>query len=679
EHNGDLLSHAGVRWARDVGSPQAIDPRDGRKRALALRVRERWRADPTRPKMRVAGTWLAHSGVLQPGLDIEADDGPALLAAAKAQLDDGADLLKLYLDGPKKEEAPWSAEDVRAVVEMAHGRGAFVTAHSGFLTGARVGIDGGVDSLEHGFELDSDAVAAMARQKMFLVSTLAIFRSWASFSSTTTIPRFVSDDGKERIARRRERAIESVRLAHRAGVRIAAGTDFGGGSLRANHLAWEVESLVEAGLKPWEALASATVRGGELLDDPDAGRIFEGGPADFFPVDEEDIRGASLEDAACVGVVEEFPAADGRGGEGLPRLQSRLDERFDLPREVVGPEGSAAEVRPRRDPHAGAVGQADALNRSLPSSRDALLPVVADESRDRRGRGEGGPRAEDRQRADEEHLLAGHRRDRVGIELEAVLQRVDSAVDAHAGSRKEPGVRGHEGPSPVGHLHDRPHVLGGPRGLLLLGAVQVELEEVRAVVELRLGGCEEGRAVIRFDVEARLQHAAVRDPGARDPHLRAGRIGPPTFADPEGERSLATVPGVDRLRRPDVAGPTHARVGEEVAVVLRDLKQEGGSVEPAVDPMRPAGEGHVAVRVDHARDDRRSAGIDDAGVGVDDSLVRRRTNRKDPLAGHEDADALLERRARRVGEGRIPIKDGSRNRHPVGDGSSRISPRGFRG
>src|SRR5438552_1451052 len=175
-------------------------------------------------------------------------------------------------------------EELRAVVEHAHGRGAFVTAHSGFLAGARVGIDGGVDSLEHGFELDSDAVAAMARQKMFLVSTLAIFRSWASFSSTTTIARFVSDEGKERIARRRERAIESVRLAHRAGVRIAAGTDFGGGSLRANHLAWEVESLVEAGLQPWEALASATVRGGELLDDPDAGRIFEGGPADFFLV-----------------------------------------------------------------------------------------------------------------------------------------------------------------------------------------------------------------------------------------------------------------------------------------------------------------------------------------------------------------------------------------------------------
>src|SRR5216117_3337171 len=284
EHNGDLLGRAGVRWARDVGSPLAVDPRDGRRRALALRVRARWQSDPNRPRIRVAGTWIGHSGVLTGGLAIEADDGPSLLKAASTQLDDGADFLKLYLDGPKKEEAPWSTEDVRAVVDLAHGRGAKVTAHSGFLPGARVGIDAGVDSLEHGFELDSDAAVKMARQGMLLVSTLAIFRSWATFAQTTTLPRFVSDEGKERIARRRERAIESVHLAYRAGVRIATGTDFGGGSLRANHLAWEVEALLEAGLKPWEALASATVRGGELLDDPDAGRIFEGGPADFFLV-----------------------------------------------------------------------------------------------------------------------------------------------------------------------------------------------------------------------------------------------------------------------------------------------------------------------------------------------------------------------------------------------------------
>jgi len=284
EHNGDLLGRAGVRWARDVGSPAAVDPRDGHRRALALRVRERWLGDSSRPRIRVAGTWLAHSGVLPSGLAIEADDGFHLFKAASAQLDDGADFLKLYLDGPKPQEAPWSTEDVRAVAEMAHARRAKVTAHSGTLAGARVAIDAGLDSLEHGFELDADAVAAMARQGMFLISTLAIFRSWASFAQTTTLSRFVGNEGRERAERRREMAVESVRLARRAGVRIAAGTDSGGGSLRANHLAWEVEALVEAGLAPWEALASATVRGGDLLGEPEAGRIRVGGPADFFLV-----------------------------------------------------------------------------------------------------------------------------------------------------------------------------------------------------------------------------------------------------------------------------------------------------------------------------------------------------------------------------------------------------------
>src|SRR5207245_9789967 len=100
EHNGDLLGRAGVRWARDVGSPLAVDPRDGQRHALALRVRERWRSDPNRPRIRVAGTWIGHSGVLTGGLAVEADDGPALLEAAATQVADGADFVTPILGGP---------------------------------------------------------------------------------------------------------------------------------------------------------------------------------------------------------------------------------------------------------------------------------------------------------------------------------------------------------------------------------------------------------------------------------------------------------------------------------------------------------------------------------------------------------------------------------------------------
>jgi imidazolonepropionase-like amidohydrolase len=285
ERNGRLLTGAGVRWARDVGGPYLVDPVDGRRRALSLGVRDRWRDRPGYPHMRAAGTWLDKAGSLPPAAHtVEASTADELLANAIGQLDDGADFLKLYLDGPDPAASPWTAAEVARVVDAAHARGALVTAHSGRLSGAVEGVAGGVDAIEHGFELDEATAAEMARRGTFLVSTLAVFRSWLTFGSTTTIPRFAGADGRKAIEARRDRAIESVRLAKAAGVRVASGTDFGGGSLRANQLAWEVEALVEAGFEPWEAVAAATWRGGELLGESAAGAIAEGGPADFFLV-----------------------------------------------------------------------------------------------------------------------------------------------------------------------------------------------------------------------------------------------------------------------------------------------------------------------------------------------------------------------------------------------------------
>ena len=285
ERNGALLTRSGVRWARDVGAPRVADPTDGRTRALSLGVRERWTERADRPRLRVAGTWLVRAGTFPPTLHaVEAGDADGLVANAATQLDEGADLLKLYMDGPERGVAPWEAADVARVAELAHARGSRVTAHASDLPGARAAVLGGVDAVEHGDELDAALAAEMASRGTFLVSTLAVFHSWLTFSTTTSLPRFASEEGRTRLAAGLERAEESTRLAHRAGVRIATGTDFGGGSLRANQLAWVVESLVRAGLEPWEALASATWRGGELLGEPGAGSIREGGPADFFLV-----------------------------------------------------------------------------------------------------------------------------------------------------------------------------------------------------------------------------------------------------------------------------------------------------------------------------------------------------------------------------------------------------------
>jgi imidazolonepropionase-like amidohydrolase len=52
---------------------------------------------------------------------------------------------------------------------------------------------------------------------------------------------------------------------------------------------------VAAGLEPVDALAAATWRGGEVLGEPDAGVIREGGPAAFFLV-----HGDPLSDPAAL-------------------------------------------------------------------------------------------------------------------------------------------------------------------------------------------------------------------------------------------------------------------------------------------------------------------------------------------------------------------------------------------
>jgi imidazolonepropionase-like amidohydrolase len=285
ERNARLMTASGVRWGRDVGAPY-VELGDGERRALSLTVRDRWRDRPGYPYLRAAGTWLTRRGSLPVRInDLEADSADELLNQALGQLDDGADLVKLYLDGPDDSVSPWSVDEISRVVRAVHERGATVTAHSGRIAGARAGVRAGVDALEHGFELDRAVCSEMAERGTFLVSTLAVFRSWRTFAETAPPATFVRlTGGRAFIAARRERARESIALARAAGVRIATGTDAGGGSLRANQLAWEVEQLVGAGLDPWQALASATWRGGQLLGERNAGTIREGGPADFFLV-----------------------------------------------------------------------------------------------------------------------------------------------------------------------------------------------------------------------------------------------------------------------------------------------------------------------------------------------------------------------------------------------------------
>jgi len=263
------LARMGILTARDVGAP----------RRLNLRIRDTHRGQVDAPTIIAAGTWLARRDKFPPFV-VFVDSADELRKAAIAEMDAGADFVKIAVDtGRTGEEVTFTVEELQPTVRTVHERGKRITAHAQG-KGAAVAVQAGVDSIEHGFGVDAATAENMAGHTT-LVPTLSVLESFVGFAATDG-GRFSESKGAS--VALLEQALAAVRTARKAGVRIATGSDFGGGSVRPGHLAWEVEMLVRAGLEPHEALASATWVGGELLGIKDAGTIHEGGPADVVLV-----------------------------------------------------------------------------------------------------------------------------------------------------------------------------------------------------------------------------------------------------------------------------------------------------------------------------------------------------------------------------------------------------------
>src|SRR5229473_1362948 len=111
-------------------------------------------------------------------------DGPVeARKAAREQLDHGADWLKVYMthrswldrDGNLVSQPTLTTEELKAIVDEAHGWGRKVACHAYNGEGLHRALDGGCDSIEHGLDLDDAAIAQMAWQGTWLVPTLSVY------------------------------------------------------------------------------------------------------------------------------------------------------------------------------------------------------------------------------------------------------------------------------------------------------------------------------------------------------------------------------------------------------------------------------------------------------------------------------------------------------------------------
>ncbi len=210
-------------------------------------------------------------------------DSPAeARLAVREQIKYGADLIKIYSthrfhftpEGRLASIPTFTLEEIQAIVDEAHREGVKVACHAYGGEGLHNCLDAGVDSIEHGLDLDDRAIEKMVQKGIYLVPTLYVYEFEPEADLRAT-------GGKTSRARIHE---VSFRKAVARGVKIAFGTDVG--PFPHGTQAKEFEYMTRFGMAPLAAIQSATIRAAELMGWADRiGSLEPGKLADLIAVE----------------------------------------------------------------------------------------------------------------------------------------------------------------------------------------------------------------------------------------------------------------------------------------------------------------------------------------------------------------------------------------------------------
>jgi imidazolonepropionase-like amidohydrolase len=270
---------AGVTFIRSVGGPRGVD--FAIKRAVNA-------GQLKGPRIQSSGQAVIVTGGHGSSSEgcIEADGADGFRAATRAQLKEGADLIKLCITGgiagehEQIRDSQATYAEMEAACDAAHNAGKKVTAHAGSPTAITQGIRAGLDCIEHGYFLDAPTIELMVERGTYLVPTLSVSRC----------PEYMRErDCPEWMIAKSLRAGEDHMRAYQdalaAGVHIAMGTDMLPTDQYLGTLAVyrEIEWMVQGGMSTEQALAASTLAAAELCDVSDRlGSVTAGKLADLI-------------------------------------------------------------------------------------------------------------------------------------------------------------------------------------------------------------------------------------------------------------------------------------------------------------------------------------------------------------------------------------------------------------
>ncbi|MGN6302470.1 MAG: amidohydrolase family protein [Angustibacter sp.] len=289
-HGARRTLHSGVTTVRCVAEKDHVD--------FALRAAIE-AGTAVGPRIFTAGQALVCTGGHgHEGSDtMECDGADGFRRGARAQIREGADLIKVMISGGIAGEheaidTPQLTEDeIAAVLQTAHAWGRKVTAHAGPAPIIETAVRLGLDCVEHGYQLTREVSELMAQRGTALVPTLIVTRC-GDFFDSLGVPQWM----QRRSLDAGPRHVESYQLALAAGVEVLLGSDMppfqetGGTTATVR----ELEHMAEFGLAPLDALRAATIAPARWLGaGDDIGTVEPGKYADLIAMDADPTQDVS--------------------------------------------------------------------------------------------------------------------------------------------------------------------------------------------------------------------------------------------------------------------------------------------------------------------------------------------------------------------------------------------------
>ena len=233
--------------------------------------------------------------------DLMGDPGPRIgvangvdecIKAVRQRFKDGSDVIKIMATGgvldvsANSSGAQYTEEEIKAIVQTANDYGMKVMAHAHGAEGIKRALRAGVISIEHGTLMDDECIELFKKYGAWYVPTVVAGKS---VTDSAKIPNYYPPVVAKKAVEIGPKIQSTLGRAYKAGVKIAFGTDAG---VYRHGMNWlEFGYMIEAGMKPMDAIKAATISAAELLGMKDqVGSIEVGKFADLVAVDGDPLK-----------------------------------------------------------------------------------------------------------------------------------------------------------------------------------------------------------------------------------------------------------------------------------------------------------------------------------------------------------------------------------------------------